>query len=156
MSQETTSWSRSQKLAFPYIQLGVKQGLTASEALSQYRDGGGAIRDSSWYSLFKQEFAQYGVRENVFKIPMTYTVPETMFDPVDLDYRAKYVMNMKVSGYSSELNTRIVKWVTVESNELLTKSEWRYNAQEAVNNIIGSTPFIIDNIYEWEPRIRIR
>jgi hypothetical protein len=143
------------KQALPFIQRGVREGLTATAALSQYRDGGGAIRDSSWYQVYRLTFAQEGVRENVKRIPETYIVTDQMFEPVPYDYREKYVMKMKVSGYSTELDQRIHKWVTVESDHLLTKSEWRSYAQLAVTDTIGSPDFTVDRVDQWTPQKRI-
>jgi len=120
MTQEQTLWTSSQKRAFSYIQSAVKRGMTATAGLSQYRAGGGAIRDSSWFGLFRETFAQVGVRENILRIPETYTIPDSMFQETDFDFRSKYVAQMKVRGYCPELEQRITKWVTVESDELVT------------------------------------
>lgn len=156
MSQEGDIWTSSQKRAFSYIQSAVERGMTATEGLSQYRSGGGAIRDSSWFGLFKETFAQVGVRENILKIPETYTIPESMFQETNFDFRSKYIAQMKVTGYSQELGQRITKWATVESDVLITKREWRYGAQEAVSSGLGSPPFIIDRILEWQTFVRVR
>jgi len=156
MSQESINWTSSQKQAFSYIQSAVERGMTATASLSEYRSGGGAIRDSSWYGLFRETFAQVGVRENILRIPETYTIPESMFQETDFDFRSKYVAQMKVSGYSDELGQRITKWVTVESDELVTKGEWRYGAQQAIDAGLGSPDFTIDRITEWQTFVRMR
>ena len=156
MTQEGSTWTSSQKKAFSYIQSAVERGMTATKGLSEYRAGGGAIRDSSWYGLFKVTFGQVGVRENVLRIPETYTIPESMFQPTDFDFRSKYVAQMKVRGYCPELEQRITKWVTVESDELVTKREWRYGAQQAVDAGLGAPDFIIDTILEWQTYVRVR
>lgn len=156
MSEQTVTWTNSQKQAFAYIRRGVSTGLSATGALRQYRAGGGAIRDSSWYSLYRRTFAQEGWRETVKEIPMTYIVRENMFQSTDWDFKEQYIMQMKVSGYSKEIGRRITKWVTVENDKLLTKQEWLWYAQEAVNNTIGSIPFEIDRVHEYAPLIRVR
>jgi len=156
MTEPRLSWSKSQQQAFSYIRQGVGTGLSAARALREYRTGGGAIRDSSWYSLYRETFAQEGWKETVKQIPMTYVVRENMFQPTDWDFREKYIMQMKVSGFSEEIGRRVTKWVTVENDKLLTKQEWRWYAQEAVNNTIGSIPFEIDRVYEYAPLVRVR
>lgn len=155
MSESGVGWTTSQKIAFPLIESGVSRGLSATEALSQYRAGGGKIRDAYWYSLYKQTFEQQGIREKVTEIPITYTVPEQMFDPRDWDLTGKYAMQMKVTGKLVETGERITKWVTVESDELLTKAEWRDYAQDALFDTIGSPDMEIDGFLEYSPIMRI-
>ena len=130
--------------------------MTATAGLSEYRSGGGAIRDSSWFRVFRETFAQVGVRENILRIPETYVIPDSMFQKTDFDFRSKYVAQMKVTGYSEELHQRITKWVTVESDELVTKREWRYGAQQAIDAGLGSPDFIIDRITEWQTDVRVQ
>lgn len=154
MSEQPLQWTKSMRVAHSFVQRGVSEGLTATEGLRQFRAGGGAIRDSSWFRLFREDFAHRGVRENVLRIPETYTVPETMFEPKPFDFRGKYVMQMEVSGYSTELEQRITKWVTVESDHLLTKHEWRGHAQTAITGTIGSPIFTVDRVSEWVPLMR--
>jgi hypothetical protein len=151
MSQERDTWSLSQKVAFPYIQSAINQGLNATESLEQYRQGGGSIRDNLWYSLFRETFGQIGVTDKIQNLPMSYKVSDPMFQEVDWDLRGTYAIQMKVSGYSEELGMRLTKWITVESDELLTKKEWQYYAQMAVTDTIGSPPFIIDTFLEYTP-----
>lgn len=156
MTEERFQWTTSQKRAQPFVESGVQRQMTATAALREYRLGGGAIRDAYWYSLYKEEFAYRGTKDKIEQIPNTYIVPETMFKPTDFDYYAKYIMRMRVSGYSEELDMRIVKNVTVESDELITKAEWRYGAQMAIDNTLGSPPMIVDRIWDYEAKIRVR
>jgi len=151
MTQESGSWSSSQKTAFPYIQNAVQSGLNATESLRQYRSGGGAIRDSLWYSLYKQEFSFNGVRDNVKQIPMTYSVTDAMFEPVDYDFREQYVMQMKVRGYSKDTESYITRWVTVESDKVITKREWVYGANQAISDSLGSADLTVSAVLEWVP-----
>jgi len=151
MSENQPTWTASQKIAFPYTQRGASEGLTATEALAQYRSGGGRIRDASWYALYKEAFAQVGVRDKVTHIPMTYTVPETMFEKVDYDYRRQYVMQMEVRGWCEELGQNVTRWVSIESDNLLTKGEWLYGAQKNINDRLGSQDLLITSVLDWNP-----
>ena len=154
MSEIGINWSKSQKVAFGAIQRGASEGMTAKAALIEYRAGGGKIRDAWWGSLFRETFAQVGTREKVKDIPYTYTVPASMYQEVDWDTREKYVMQMEVSGYSAELDKRITTWVTVETDKLITKNEYRSAAQEAIFGTIGSVDFIVDTVIDWSPLMR--
>ncbi len=156
MSEQGLSWTSSQKRAFGYIQKGVADGLSASDGLRQYRAGGGAIRDSSWFSLYKQTTNLEGWKKTVKALPTTYMVRENMHLETDWDWREEYIMQMKVSGYSEEIGQRITKYITVESDKLLTKQEWRWFGQQAVDDTLGSIPFIIDRFDEYTPLHRVR
>jgi len=151
VSEQRKLWTKSQLGAFPYIQQGVGLGMSATAALIEYRDGGGKIRNADWFSLFKQVFSYLGVRDNIKKIPMTYTVPDTMFEPVDYDFREQFVMQMKVRGYSKELGQYVTRWVTTESDKPITKREWTYGAERTMSDTVGSDPLINIQVLEWVP-----
>ena len=155
MSEIGINWSKSQKVAFGAIQRGASEGMTAKAALIEYRAGGGKIRDAWWGSLFRETFAQVGTREKVKDIPYTYTVPDSMFQPVDWDLREKYVMQMEVSGISPLTGNRVTRWVTLETDTLVTKYEYLSGAQEAITDTIGSDPLIIDKVLDWNPLKRV-
>lgn len=148
MSQ-TGEWTRSQKIAWEFTLLGVGQGINATQALKQYRSGGGRIRDSSWYSLYKDAFSLYGHRESIVKIPMTYTVPETMSSEEDIAWRSRYVMQMKLYGVDTETGEHISQYVTAESDVLLTKKEWIDSAADAITGLDWTRPIVVDYAREF-------
>lgn len=150
MSEESTLWSPSQKNAFAFVRRAVADGMSGRSSVKAFRDGGGHIGNEAWFSLYKSAFNMYGWKETIKQVPETYNVRENMFTHTDFDFREEYVMQMKVSGYSEELGQRVTKWVTVESDSILTKTEWRWGAQEAVDAGIRSPIFVIDRVLEWE------
>lgn len=142
-------WTTSQKRAWEYVLSGLERELTATSALKQYRGGGGKIRDSSWYSLYRQGFELEGKRERVEQIPMTYVVPDSMAQESWFDYQEKYVMVVKLYGTNPFTNERFSSFVTVESDRVLTKREWVNLARDAINNTPGSEPMIVDYLRSW-------
>lgn len=146
---EVAGWTQSQLVAWSYILSGAQQGLTATEALRQYRAGGGAIRDSLWYGLYKDAFSLVGVREKIEQIPMSYLVPESMATDSQFDWREKYVMQMRVHGIDPETGLGYSRYVTVENDRLVTKREWINLAQEALDSIPGTEPIIVERASEW-------
>lgn len=149
-------WTQSEKDAFSYARRAYEEGLTATEGLRQYRDGGGHIANQSWYLLYRNANAISDWSDIVVGLPRDYVVREEMFTETDWDFREKYVVQMKVSGYSEELDQRISKWITVESDHIMTRSEWEHAAQLAVSDTIGSPMFTIDRFRSFEPLMRIR
>src|ERR1700693_5761136 len=59
-----------------YIRDMVGQGLSATEALAQYREFGGAIRDSRWYALYGQ-VTDTVAREPEFLAVNPYVLPDS-------------------------------------------------------------------------------
>lgn len=156
MSEPKAQWSASQENAFAFVRQGVESGLSGRAALKQYRAGGGHIGNENWFSLYKSAFNISGYRETIKQIPMTYNVRETMFTDVDFDFREKYVMQMKVRGWSEELGMNITKWVTAESPNIITKQEWNWAAQDAVDAGIKSPVFVISRVLEWDAMRRAK
>jgi len=150
MSEPKAQWSTSQETAFGFVRRAVADGMSGRAGLTAYRAGGGHIGNEYWFSLYKSAFNINGYRETIKQVPMTYNVRDTMFTDVDFDFREEYVMQMKVRGWSEELGMNITKWVTAESDKIITKQEWLWGAQDAVESRIGSPPFVISRVLEWE------
>lgn len=156
MSQPFDTWTQSQQIAFGFVRKGVETGLSGRSALKEYRAGGGHIGNELWFSLYKSAFNLYGYRETIKQVPMTYNVRDTMFTDVDFDFREEYVMQMKVTGYSEDLGMTVTKWVTAESPSIITKQEWQWAAQDAVDSGIRSPVFVINRVVEWEAMRRAK
>jgi hypothetical protein len=145
-----TEWTKSQQIAYPYIENAINRGLSASQGLQEYRQGGGSIRDSLWYSLFRETYSYTAVPDKIEAIPGTYTIPETMYQPVDWDLRSKYAIRMEVVGYSHDIGANITKWVTVESDKLLTKNELIGLANTAIFDNPGSPLMEVNEILDYD------
>lgn len=150
MSENKTKWSPSQKTAFAFVRRSVSEGMSGRAGLKAFRAGGGHIGNEYWFSLYKTAFNIDGWKETIKQVPMTYNVRENMFTKTNFDFREQYVMQMKITGYSEDLGQRVTKWVTVENDKIITKQEWVWGAQEAVDAGIRSPVFIIDRVLEWE------
>lgn len=150
MSQDQGQWSPSQKNAFGFVRRAVSDGMSGRAGLRAFRAGGGKIGNEYWFSLYKTAFNIEGWKESIKQVPMTYNVRENMFTDSDLDWTEEFVVQMKVSGYSPEQDRRLTRWVTIESDKIITKQEWVWGAQQAVDDTLGSEPMIIDRVHEWE------
>lgn len=148
-------WSKSVLAAWDYMVSGARQGLTATDAYQQYTAGGGKIRTSWWYAGFKEAFGMIGVRDSIMEIPKTYTIPETMSTRSGMDWTEKYIFQGEWQGVDPKTGSRFKRWVTVESNELLTKSEWEFYSQQAVDMTPGSIPIIIERLTDANFYVKI-
>lgn len=150
MSEEELNWTSSQKRAYSFVTSAVNRGMSARSAVKEYRAGGGSIGNVQWFSIYKTAFNAFGWKETVQEVPPTYIVRKEMFTPTGLDFREEYILQAKVSGWSEELQQNVTKWVTVESDKLLTKQEWLWGLQQAVDASLGSPVFIISRRLEYE------
>lgn len=156
MTEFQAGWSQSQKDAWAYVRKGVAEGLSGRAALRQYRAGGGHIGNEYWFSLYKTAFNAEGWKNSIKEIPPTYNIREEMFTPTDLDYREKYIIQAEVSGYSEELGKRVKKWVTVESDHIMTKQQWLWGIQQAIDIGLGSPTMVVDTRHQYEAFVRYR
>lgn len=154
MEESPLDWSKSQREAYGFIRRAVDEGLSATYALGQFREGGGSIRNQWWYELYRETFANIGWRETIEELPDSYTISEKMYRQVDWDLREKYAVMGKVRGWSEELGQYIEKWVTVESDRPLTKGEFRGYMQQAIDDTIGSPDMEVEEVFEWDAVMR--
>lgn len=142
-------WSSSQVKAWQWVQSGLERGMTATATVKEYRAGGGHISNEYWYALYREGFSLYGKRERIQQVPMSYVVPETMSTESWFDYEEQYVMMVKLYGTNPLSGERFSSFVTVESNQLLTRREWLNLAGDAINNTPGSLPMVVDYSTSW-------
>ncbi len=150
MSETGLNWTSSQKKAYGFVTSAVRRGMSARSAVKEYRAGGGKIANVGWFSIYKTAFNAFGWKETVQEIPPTYMIRDEMFEPTGIDFREKYIMQAKVRGWSEEIQMSVTKWVTAESDKLLTKGEWLWGLQQAVDASLGSPVFIITRRLEYE------
>jgi len=149
MPDETSQWTPSQKQAFSYARQGINLGLSGAKALKDFRLGGGSIRTQDWYDLYRFSGEIKDWSDTITVLPDNYEVKESMHTETPWDFREQYVVQMEVGGYSDELGVYVRKYVTVESDKLLTRGEWERYAQEAITDTVGSIQFTIERVYNF-------
>lgn len=154
MTAPSTDWTSAQRRAFSYARMGEKEGLSIAATLRGYRAGGGAIRTRDFYDVSRYAKQISDWSDTIETLPDDYDIREEMHTVVDWDFRERYVLQMEVGGYSKELGMYVRKFVTVESDKLLTRKEWEWGAQQAVDYTIGSPIFTIERIYSFEALVR--
>lgn len=136
-------WPKSVNVAWEFVLRGAKEGLTATEALRQYRDGGGAIRNQYWYDAWNSAKEVDEIGRQIDALPDYYQVNPYLATDSPFDWRQEWIMQIEVFGEDPETQERYTRWVTVESDEALTKGEYLDLAQEAIDYTPGSIPFQI-------------
>ncbi len=125
-------WTPSQKQAWSYIESGMNRGLTQTEALREYRVGGGKIRTQSWGELWHR--ASEGQEEwgKLYQLKSSDVVPESMYTKVDIAFQEKYVMTFQIDIRTDydEIKHNIIR--QVESSHRLTVEQWISAAKEAM------------------------
>jgi len=142
-------WPASINKAWEYVVRGAKEGLSATEALRQYRSGGGAISNEYWYDAYNEAKDLAMLGEQIGELPDFYTVNEYLAIDSPFRWQQEWVMQMEVTGRDPETGEEISRWVTVESDTPLTKSEYQESAQASITANPGSSPFEIAGVIDW-------
>ncbi len=125
-------WTSSQRQAWDYVKAAEGSGLNQSEALREYRAGGGAIRTSDWGMLWHRYDEGAAQWDRLYQFRSNDTVPESLFNPVNINYAEKYVMTFKATVRDENGNLVHDVYRQVESNERLTLAQWQSAATEAL------------------------
>lgn len=83
--------------------------------------------------------------ERLNELPDFYRVNRNFALETDFDFRRDYVMHMKVHAFDLNTGEYIDQWITVESDEALTKQQWFDLGREATFD----TPFGTDLVLEY-------
>lgn len=146
-----STWPKSIRIAWEYIVSAVQRGLGPTEALRQFRAGGGAIRRGWWFAGFKSARHMIESGKRILTLPGTYQIPKTMFEESGFDWRSEYILQAEVIGTDPLTGREIRRWVTVESDVRLTLGEFLTLAQQAIDMTPGSEPIIIEKIISYNP-----
>ena len=130
-------WSNSQKQAWQYVISAIEGGLNQTEALEEYRLGGGAIRTSSWGELWHRGAASSENWSTLYKLKPTDTVPESMYAETGINYQNKYVATFEFRMRSVDGQTITTEYRTLESSQRLTMEEWLSGLGEAAYDYVG-------------------
>lgn len=142
-------WPKSLNIAWEYVVRAAREGLSASEGLRQYREGGGAIRNQTWYDAYAEARIVDEIGDQIGELPDFYTVNPFLATNSPFDWRQEWIMQIEVWGEITETEERVSRWITVESDEPLTKAEYLDLAQQAVDYTPGSIPFQIISATDW-------
>lgn len=118
-------YTTSEAVAWEYVLNARSRELSATQALREYRAGGGHIRDSDWYYLYRSAADAEIATELSNRLP-DYLYPTRdsfMYTPVN--YQKPYVVKVKVTAVDSEGNVYPSFWRTIESNRNLKNKDWR-------------------------------
>jgi len=135
--------------AWSFVLRGAKEGLTATDALKQYRAGGGHIANDTWYNAYNEALIVDRVGEQIAELPEYYTVNEYLATDSPFMWQQEWVMQMEIWGEDSETHEQYHRWVTVESDEPMTVGEYQNAAQDAVDYTPGSIPFNVQSVTDY-------
>ena len=142
-------WPKSINVAWEYVLKAAKEGLTATEGLRQYRDGGGAIRNQYWYDAYNEAQVVDEIGQQIVDLPNYYQVNPYLATDSPFAWRQEWVMQMEVHGNDPETNEAYTRWITVESDNPLTKEDYGEAAQNSIDGTPGSIPFNIDDVTDY-------
>ena len=125
-------WTNSQRQAWDYVKKAENGGMGQTEALRQYRAGGGAIRTSSWGELWQRYNTGSDAWDRLSQFKSSDTVPSSLFTQVGINYAERYTMTFTatVRGVSGDLIHNVHRQVS--SDRQLTVSQWQSAAGETM------------------------
>lgn len=131
MSEEL--WTGSQRKAWGYVVNSFDEGLSQTEALKQYRNGGGSIATSSWGELWGRVNEGSTNWSNLYQYGGSDVVDESMYVQTGINFKENYVMQFTVNirrpdgSIGHDVNRQ------VESNNRLTVDQWISSANESMS-----------------------
>lgn len=133
-------WTGAQRNAWSYIEYAVGEGYSRSEALSEYRAGGGKIRTQDWYRAYERYQSSSEEWNKVMYLKNADTVPASYFADSPIQYNNKYVIQYRGTVRDPETHLSTELYRQVESDRLLTWDEW----QRAMRNNLAESAYIED------------
>ena len=125
-------WSSSMVSAWQYAVSGVERGMTATEALADYRSGGGAIRTQDWYYLSREAQGARARGEIVAGLPFEQPIPSSAYTTVDMDYGQKYVVIQEATYTDAATGQRMTRDITLEYDDVETAINIRSDAVDTL------------------------
>jgi hypothetical protein len=145
--------------AWDYVQSAMARGLTSTEGLREYRDGGGSIRNQSWNDLTSLARDTVDTGDRLVGQEFETPIPGSVYSIVGDDYGHKYVVVSDVSYTDAATGQTVKRTVTVESDE---ERSWQ-DIEDEINDVvseygvaggfaaihIGTTNFLSPQWIEW-------
>jgi hypothetical protein len=127
-------WTDSQLQAWSFIQSGLTDELNQSEALREYRAGGGAIRTSSWGELWHRAEDAFTAWNTLYQFNSTDTIPQSMFLDTNINFRGEYTYNvtLDVRNLDGSITNEISRYIS--SDRLITVQELYNGIDEAMSD----------------------
>lgn len=136
MSESPLFSINSVVLAEQWITKTVVDQISATEGLRLYREAGGRIRDSYWYSAYREIRPFIEKAADINRLPDEYTVPSRLYTPTGADYDREYIYTAKIEVLDDNGIIMGEFGLTVKSSENLTIREWRAQASEIIRDYI--------------------
>lgn len=142
-------WPQSVNRAWEYILSAVKQGLRPTSTLQAYRDAGEHIGNQLWFDAWHEAVQADIVGEKIGRLPDWQEFNPNLAIDSPFDWRQQWVVQLEVWGEDPETFERYTRWVTVESDDPLSKMDYWDMAQDAISYTPGSIPFQIMDVTDW-------
>lgn len=127
-------YTRSEAVAWEFVQSSVGRGLSATAGLAEYRAGGGHIRTQDWYSIFRgAQDADYAAELSA-RLPDYLTVRSEAFQYTPWKMQEEFIAKAKVTVKDAYGNVYTDIWRTVESSENMTMKDWRDSVTQYLRN----------------------
>ena len=143
-------FTEAQKRAWDYMRSAVETGLKASEALYQYREGGGAIRTQDWYRAYNT-YKEYGdVWERISRYSPTETIPDDFWQPAPRNFQRNYVVEVEIAKRNTFTGELERTFRYIESDYRISQSEIQDAIEELGVSYIEEERWTAEYIYGYK------
>jgi len=127
-------YTTSMAVAWEYVLNATQRGLTATAGLNEYRAGGGKIRTSDWYYLYRGAQDSAYAQELSARLPDYLYIDRGAYMWTPVPYQEDYVAKVKVTAWDSEGNVYPSFWRTVERSSNTTRAQWKIDIADYVEH----------------------
>lgn len=135
--------------AWGYAEKAISWGIEKAESFVDVSVGGLVVSEKEWSEAFDLAEQAKEIWASIPDIPGEYVVKKEFSVLSEFDWRDRYVMKMKTSVKDMATGQLREEWITVESDELLTRNEWDELAREIVGDEEATTWYTIYEILEY-------
>lgn len=106
-----------------WVAAGVRQGLSASEALKQFRQGGGSVRDAVWYRLYAQQRVAIDSTIAETTRPLSAMPAANEIVPLTTKRSTGYLQTLDIYTRVKGTNIIVTKPFMFSGSELMSRGE---------------------------------
>ncbi len=126
-----SEWTESQRAAWSFVEYGHSENMNQTEALREYRAGGGSIRTQDWGQLWNIYGEGYDQWSSVIGLYGDDLIPAEAFTQVDINFRDRYTYRFKATYKDEYGQIQSGVYRQFSSDRRLSVTQVNQNAAEA-------------------------
>lgn len=142
-----SEFTESQTAAWDWIRASVDEGITATQALQQYRSAGNAIRTQDWYRVFNSVRDYGDIWQDAKTFAANETIPERLWMNAPRNFAQDYVAEVEVAIRNNETGELTKTFRYIENDYRMSQDEIKGYLEQMGNDYPTGETWNIDYIY---------